>query len=219
MKHILVCCLVAMLAVACQNIPQAPREPTVFYTLGEELTDETFDSDDSWNTWSYEDIDLRVWEGTFRITAGDQGYVWAINNQIHTDVVIDVTARQLSTHTNNGYGVMCRAQDNGDGYYFLISGDGYYSIRRGAGNEVQPVVEWEATNAIHQGTSANDIRAVCIDRYLALYINGLFVVETEDNAIFQGYTGFTAAASDNGDVDVTFDNLTINEASIEDDGS
>ncbi len=210
---------IAMLAAACQNISEImPREPTVRYTTGELLIEESFDSAESWESWSVEGVNLRVWEGTFRITAGDQGYVWAINDDIHTDVVIEVRTRQLSSHANNGYGVMCRAQPNGDGYYFLISGDGYYSIRRGAGSEVQEVVPWEASSMIQQGIGANDIRAVCIGRYLALYINGVFVVETEDNAAFQGYVGFTAAASEGGEVDVTFDNLTVYEASI-DDGS
>jgi hypothetical protein len=216
MRTLLVCCLVAMLAAACQNIPQVPREPTVSYTIGALVTDESFDDADGWQTWSYENINLRFWESTFRITAGDQGYVWAINNEVHTNVVIEVQTRQLSTYRDNGYGVMCRAQEDGDGYYFLISGDGYYSIRRGAGNEVQPIVEWEASNAINQGVGANELRVVCIDRYLALYINDEFVVETEDNAAFQGYTGFTAAANEGGEIDVTFDDLQIYEASIED---
>jgi hypothetical protein len=218
MRKLLVCCLIAILATACQNIPQLPRDPTEQYTTGALLTDESFDSADSWESWSFENINLRVWEGAFRITADDRGYVWAINDDFHTDVVIEVQTRQLSSDNNNGYGVICRAHDNGDGYYFLISGDGYYSIRRGAGNEVQDIVQWEASDAIHQGASANIIRAVCIDRYLALYINDVFVVETEDHAVFQGYTGFTAAASEGNEVDVTFDDLTIYEASI-DDGS
>lgn len=220
MRNLLVCCLVAILTAACQNIPQVPREPTVSYTTGDLLTTETFDSADAWQSWSYgDDVNLRVWNSAFRITAGDEGYVWAINDQFYTNAVIEVQTRQLSSDSNNGYGVICRANDNGDGYYFLISGDGYYSIRRGAGNEVQYIVQWEGSDAIHQGASANTIRAVCIDRYLALYINGVFVVETQDNAAFQGYTGFTAAASEGKSVDVTFDDLTIYEASIEHDGN
>jgi len=218
MRKILACCLALMWAAGCLTIPQAPREPSMLYNRGALLTNEVFDSADSWESWSAEGINLRVWDGTFRITAGDQGYVWAINRQNHSDVVIEVKTHQISTNNDNAFGVICRANANGDGYYFLISGDGYYSIRRGTGNEVQPIVEWEGSDAIQQGTSTNTLRVVCIGRYLALYINDVFVVETEDNAYFQGYTGFTAAANEGRDVDVTFDHLTIYEASIDDGG-
>src|SRR5262245_62100304 len=112
MRNLLVCCLIAILAAACQNIPQVPRDPTVRYTTGALLTDESFDNAEGWQTWSYEGINLRFWDSTFRITADDRGYVWTINDQVHNNVVIEVQTRQLSTDRDNGYGVMCRAQDN-----------------------------------------------------------------------------------------------------------
>ncbi|NWF67638.1 MAG: hypothetical protein HXY40_00990 [Chloroflexi bacterium] len=200
-------CLIVV--AACQPLA---RQPAQTFSLGALVLRETFDDASDWETWRYADIRLRVENGGFRITAGQQGYVWSLNDQVHTDVVIEAHTRQLSAHLNNGYGVLCRARDNGDGYYFLISGDGYYSIRRGAGRAVQPLVEWEASAAIQQGMSANDLRAVCIGRYLALYVNGLFVAEYEDTAYTQGYPGLTAAA-ERGDVDVTFDDVMIYEAS------
>jgi hypothetical protein len=111
---------------------------------------------------------------------------------------------------------MCRAApaNNGDGYYFMISGDGMYTLRRGSQDQVGALIEWTYSDAIQQHTSINRIRSVCIDDYLALYINGQFVAETHDSYFIRGYTGLTAAVPEGGEVDVTFDQLKIWSAEL-----
>ena len=107
--------------------------------------------------------------------------------------------------------MLCRASANndGDGYYFLISGDGYYSIRRGATERVDGLIDWTQTDVVNQNRGINRIRAVCIGDYLALYVNGQFIADTHDTRYTDGYTGLTAAVAEDGAVDITFDDLTI----------
>jgi hypothetical protein len=206
--------IAALLLAACQPVT-VRTESTVNFNIGDMLVDETFTSGDNWEQWYNESggVELRVLDEAFRISAGDVGYVWALHDAFYEDVVIDAQTRQLSEHLNNGYGIICRARENGEGYYFLISGDGYFSIRRSEGQEVNPLVEWQESDVIQRGESANNLRAVCIDNYLALYVNGVFVAETWDNAYFQGRIG-VAGASRGGSIVVTFDNLTVREGSI-----
>lgn len=156
-------------------------------------------------------VDFRVEDGVYRAQAAEGGFMWALNAQIHTDVVIQVDTQQISEGGVNAYGVMCRASptNNGDGYYFMISGDGMYTLRRGATDRVGALIPWTHTNAIQQGRSINRLRIVCIDDYLALYVNGKFVAETRDTYFSRGYTGLTAAVPEGGDVDVTFDDMII----------
>jgi hypothetical protein len=144
------------------------------------------------------------------------GYIWGLNAARHEDVVFEAQSTQLSEFENNAYGLMCRADpaNNGDGYYFLISGDGYWSIRRGSGNGVDSLVDFTQSDTIQKGRSTNTIRILCIEDYLALYVNDQFVGETRDHLYTHGFAGFVIAAAQEGDVEVVFDNARILEGEL-----
>ncbi len=201
--------ITALLAVACGG-------PSQEYQTGDALLNETFSDAAAWETFVSDDSDLQVNDGVYRIQTGPGGYIWGLNEAEHTDVVMEVTTNQLSSHANNGYGIICRSDvsNNGDGYYFLVSGDGFYSIRKGEGDDVNALVDWTESSAVNEGQASNKIRAVCIGNYLAMWVNDEFVAETEDTTYTSGFAGLAAVAFDNGDVDVTFDNLTISAASM-----
>ncbi len=184
--------------------------------LGNVLLSESFSEPGAWETYLDNSAELQVLDGVYRITTGSEGYIWGLNEQLHNDVVIEVETNQLSAHENNAYGIMCRADvsNNGDGYYFLISGDRFYSIAKGEGPEVLPLVDWTKSNTINGGRARNTIRAVCIGDYLALYVNDKLLAETNDGTYTSGYAGLSATAFEAGDSDIAFDNLTIWEASL-----
>ena len=190
--------------------------PSQEYETGEVLLNESFNESAAWETYVSDEAALQVVDGAYRVQTGDGGYIWGLNESEHDDVVIEVTSNQLSAFENNAYGVMCRSDtsNNGDGYYFLISGDGYYAIAKGEGDDVNELVEWETSSAINQGQASNTIRAVCIGDYLALYVNGEFLADTEDGEYTSGYAGFAATAFEGGSTDISFDNLTITAASL-----
>ena len=175
------------------------------------LTLETFTHKDDWEVYSSPNgVDLGVEQGVYRMSSMNQGYVWGLNQQQHSNVVLEVEVTPMSPDTaSNAFGIMCRADetDNGNGYYFMIKGDGYYSISIGQGNTIKPLVEWKASNAIHVGIDKNAIRAVCLDDSLALYVNDKLLIETHDNTYKSGYAGLAVAASSNTGSDVIFDNL------------
>ena len=193
--------------------------PSVDYIRGNNVRSEQFDRTEVWDTFTYgDDVHFRIENGTYRATAPYvEGWIWAldIDEPQHTDVVIEVETRQLSDLTNNGYGVMCRADinNNGDGYYFLISGDRYYAIARGNEDNVVALIEGTTpSSAIQQEPAPNTIRAVCIGDYLALYVNNEFLAETHDSRYSWGLAGLAVTAFESGDVDITFDNLNVWEA-------
>lgn len=211
-KSGLVLIIIAALISACL------AQPAEQFVLGDVLLEEGFDQSFVWE--NYNDpalgVNFRVEDGVYHAQAGSSGFMWALNSEAHTDVVIQVDTQQISSYANNAYGLMCRAAptNNGDGYYFMISGDGMYTLRRGATDQVGALIEWTYSDAIQQGQSINRIRAVCIGDYLALYVNGRFVAETHDSYFSRGYAGLTAAVPEGGDVDVTFDELKIWSATI-----
>lgn len=208
-------CLICLLIVL--GIAGCAAQPTESFALGEVLLREDFSHSFSWQNYvhSEQNVDFQTLDGVYRARAWDNAFMWAIQPPMHTDVVIDVEVSQLSDYRNNAYGVMCRAQptDNGDGYYFLISGDGQYTIRRGAVDTIKALIPFTASNAIRQDRGINRIRAVCIGDYLGLYVNDTFVAETRDNYFHSGYAGLAAGVVEGGDVDVAFDDLTAWAAS------
>jgi hypothetical protein len=195
-----------------------PPQPTERFALGDVLLEEDFSDPTAWERYVDPDlnVDFRIEDAAYRAQASDGGFIWALNAQMHSDAVIQVDTQQISEYANNAYGVMCRAApaNNGDGYYFMISGDGMYTLRRGSLDQVGALIEWTYSDAIQQGRSINRIRAVCVGDYLALYVNGEFVAEIRDTYFIRGYAGLTAAVPEGGEVDVTFDDLTITSASL-----
>ncbi len=192
--------------------------PTEQFILNEALLRENFDEGYAWRGRIAEGygIDFRIEDGTYRAYSEQAGFVSGLNVERHTDVVIEVETTQLSDYRNNAYGVLCRASSNndGDGYYFLISGDGYYSIRRGATERVDGLIDWTQTDVVNQDRGINRIRAVCVGDYLALYVNGQFIAETRDSRYTDGFAGLTAAVADGGAADIAFDDLTIWSAQL-----
>lgn len=204
------------MVLATPFLASCAAKATETVALGEVLSEVDFSHSYDWEQYSNEDqhVDFRIEDGAFRAHAWDEGFIWALNSEAHTNVVIQADTRQLSTYANNAYGLMCRAAptNNGDGYYFLISGDGNYTIRRGATDLIRGLIKWEPSGAIQQGQAINRIRIVCIDDYLALYVNGEFVAELRDDFYQRGFAGISAAVPEGGDVDVIFDDLTIWDA-------
>lgn len=192
-------------------------QPSAGYERGDLLEEVDFNHEYDWEEYTNPDqkVDFRIENGAYRATAHDGGFMWTLNVQTHTDVLIQVDTLQFSTYRDNAYGVMCRASadNNSDGYYFMISADGQYTIRRGFNDEIQALIEWTPTSAIHQDNAANRIRVLCLGERLALYINDTFVGETHDALYRRGNVGITAAVPDGGEVDIQFDNMMIWNAS------
>ncbi|MBK8021488.1 MAG: DUF1080 domain-containing protein [Chloroflexi bacterium] len=197
------------LAVGCQATPSTQ------VALGETLLREDFTELDAWENYVNADqrVAFEVIDGAYRARAWDNSIMWVLNETRHQNVVIEVETTQLSDYRDNAYGLMCRASptNDGNGYYFLISGDGQYTIRRGAGDEINALIPWRASAAIRQDKAINRVRIICLDDYLALVVNGEFVAEITDSRYKSGYAGLSAAVTD-GEVEIWFDDLTIWEA-------
>ena len=172
---------------------------------------ETFDNPDAWERYSGASGDeLGVEKGVYRASTPNPGYIWGLNQQEQTDVVTDVEVTPLTPFTDNGAGVMCRADtsDNGNGYYFMVNANGYYSIQIGTDNGIAPLIDWSPSKAVHQGIDVNTIRAVCIADHLAMYVNNTLVASFTDDTYSSGYAGLAVAAGNHG-ADMSFDNLTL----------
>lgn len=199
--------LTAALLASCSN-----TRPEVEITLGEILSRESFEPlPFGWDTATQGNIHIGAAEGAYRIVTDANDFVSGFNSTPYADVVIDVQGIQLTAGDDGAYGVVCRAaaDNRGNGYYFLVGADGSYTIRKGQFGEINALVHWARHDAIAQEAALNQLRAVCIQDYLALYINGVFVADVRDDTFSSGYIGFAAAAGAGSSLEVAFDDLIL----------
>lgn len=194
-------------------------QPSAQVVTGEVLLRESFDQALGWTGGARDNVVAGVADGAYRLRGDVNAYVRGFHRTYYDDIVIEVDGVQLSEHRVNAYGVICRAtpdQDRIDGYYFLISGDGAFSIRKGQHGVIDPLIPWRRSNAINQGTAINRLRVVCVDDYLALYVNGQFLADVRDSTYSRGVVGFALATQAGSITEVAFDNLIVRAASLVD---
>lgn len=208
--------LVALLA-GCGGLPGRPSKTLA---LGDVLAELDFRQPFQWEFYrdSTRGIDFGIEDRAYRARIdGENGALaWALNGTSHTDVVIQADTLPFAAEGENGYGLMCRAgaDNNGDGYYFLISDNGAFTIRRGVNGVVEAIIAWTPSGLIQTGNALNRMRIACIGDYLALYVNGEFVAEAYDRRYQTGFAGIAAVVPEGNTLDISFDNLTIWEGAI-----
>lgn len=186
---------------------------TVSQSDGELLFSDDFESNSTgWEVGNYETGTVGYGSGVYVVTANGQGdTMWGVANRSFDNVAIRVEARQIRapSNDNNDYGVICRLQADGTGYFLLISGDGFYSILRADENDFVPLIDWDESDKIRQGNSTNEIFAVCDGATLSLYVNGDLVASATDFTYRSGDIALTATSYEDAMTEVHFDNLKV----------
>ncbi len=202
----------------------AQNVPSVFVGFSDPRAQFTFDDDKAtgWDIFTNADQQALFWvnQGVLEgAVVADRGYIWSLNDQYYGDINVEASIQQSrGSQQGNGFGLMCRADETGDGYYFVISSSGQFAIMKGdlkQQNDLIPLVNWQGSRVIKQDMQANDLQAVCVKDYLAFYVNGQFLAETHDTTFTGGRIGVALVAS--GETAwVGFDNINVRDANIVD---
>ncbi len=146
--------------------------------------------------------------------------IWGEDGTAHyptyKNVRVEVEAQPRAGEDDNWYGVMCRVDEAGSGYTFLISADGFWAIALSNGREFSFLENWREADAIKRGNSRNTIQAYCVDDYLALYVNGDFVGDHRNSDLNDvGGFGVVAGGKESNRISVVFDDLVVSEINFE----
>jgi hypothetical protein len=208
--------MVAALACTC-NLPFLPgtETPPPSSSRSDVLFQDDFsDPDSGWEVGDYDAGGVGYKGGAyFVISLGGSATMWGVANRSFDDLIVKVDASQVAgpTSNNNDYGVVCREQGNGDGYYLLISGDGYYAVMEAEGGDFEPLVDWTKSDVVQQGNATNHIRAICDGSSLALFVNGQRLATAEDSTFASGDIALTATSYEDEPTEVQFDNLVVQQ--------
>jgi hypothetical protein len=205
--------IIALVFTLYLGLAACQAQPEVRFTRGNLLLNETFETNLGWDDRAQDGVVIGVEAGAYRMRADVNQYVRGFDRrQRYENVIVEVQVVQLSAAETNAYGVVCRGSTTDgreDGYYFLVGGDGSYSIRIGRNGDVERLVAWARSGAVNEGAALNTIRAVCMNDYLALYVNDEFAADVRDRTYQRGAVGFTLAAEAGTVAEVAFDNLNV----------
>lgn len=146
-------------------------------------------------------------------------YIWGQGGEAAQNVAVEASFEVQSNYENNLYGVMCRLNDDGAGYTFLISSDGFAGIARTDGRSLSFLLDWVQHDGIAPD-GVNTVQGVCVDDYLAIFVNGELVGDTENDLYPEAgevglMAGFFAQGREGGTINVLADDLTVTTASLE----
>lgn len=205
------------LLTGCGGLQDAVRTPLIGF--GDIQAEYRFDSPSTnWNTFRLPDSTafFVVSGGSFNAgVAADRGYVWSLNPNVAGNT--SIKARLWQTHgiRGNGFGVMCRADEAGNGYYFVVSSAGQFAILKAVPEMADPIqlVQWQRSGAVRLDTGVNAIEAICLDDYLGFTVNGVFIAEVRDTRFTEGHIGVVVGAVQEA-VHVSFDDIIIRDVRV-----
>lgn len=206
-------------------------DPAHEINTGDELISITFDNPGDWEVGTYSrgdaaeptsDSSFLIRDGRFLMeheSLQDASFAWTADGETYENVIVEVEVEQIGGENDNLYGVGCRLEvdDNGDvsGYALLLSGDGHYGLARINNRSLTFILKWHQSDKINQGRNTNSIRAVCIDDYLAFYVNSEFMGDVTDHTYRRaGQVGFIVGVNEGGNVSIGFDDLIVYEGSL-----
>ena len=194
------------------------RGPSRSVRAGAELANYTFQRPATWDLFDLgeEIASARLERNALALSVGPElGYLTAGNNVTHSDLLINATVRQTEGLLGNGFGLLCRADKAGNGYWFLLSSRGEFSIHvaSAAREMLFELVPWRYHSVIHQGMHANQLRIVCAQNYLAFFINDVFVAEAFDDEFDSGELAVALGATESR-ASVSFDDIRLRAATV-----
>lgn len=204
-------CLALLLAgcmaesLTADTLPWVSDEPILF-------ADDFSQQTGGWRTHEDRLSYIGYTQDGFRLWVDLPNYqVWSVPGLNFKDTHTYTRASQLAGPNDNLLGLLCRYQDEGNYYAFVISSDGYYGIiKKQAG--VQSLLglnQMGFDEAIQRGGADNEILAICQGDQLALFVNGINLLQVNDVTFTYGDVGLIAGNRAQPGVDVLFDYFIV----------
>lgn len=201
----------AAAGLACQTVTRITEggqelQPTSLFF------DDFSDSSSGWDRQQYDGGRTDYLDGQYQImvTEPDSDY-WANPGLDFANIRIETVATKAGGPDDNDFGVICRYQDLGNFYYFVISSDGYAGILKVKDQETTPLGSgrMEPAAAVRQGKATNAVAAECIGPRLRLYVNDQLVAEVQDSDFASGDVGLIAGTFSTPGADIRFDDFNL----------
>ncbi len=201
--------LLACLPLACSLLTPSGSEQAPGSII---FQDDFSDPSSGWSRAVTDDAETDYADGMYRILVNQPNTdIWALSGLDLQDVSVEATALKVGGERDNRFGLVCRADDQGNFYTFIISSDGFWGIGkvRGADYQLVGMDSLQPSEHIRQGSEENTLRADCWGDTLTFYVNDQKLAEVQDGEFATGDVGFIAGSYGSPGVDIRFDDFTL----------
>jgi hypothetical protein len=149
-------------------------------------------------------------DGYHIMVSGRDQAQWVSTDRVYDNLMIYVDAMPVTEGMTGYYGILCRIQDEQNFYYFVIQNNGNYTIGKYKQGEFQSFFSdgWRQSDVIE---TSNRLQADCTGNVLRLSVNDIMIGEATDQDFSSGFSGILAAALDEQDFEVRFNNFLITQ--------
>lgn len=198
-----------------QSACQLPSLAANFFEIpsGAVLFQDGFsDPSSGWEIYNHlENGTMDYFDGFFRIHVLGEYQMLSTGTGLNfSDVQIEADMIKVVGSSDDMFGLVCRAQDTENYYFFVISSDGYYGIGKVIAG-VQSMLGSQGmlpSEIISQGKTINHLRADCIAENLVLTVNGQELTTEVDYDLESGDIGILAGTMQDTENVVLFDNFS-----------
>ena len=164
------------------------------------------------NYYDGEQGTLDYFDGYYRIQVlGDHQMLSTGPGLNFSDTRLEADMIKVIGLSDDVFGLVCRAKDPENYYFFVISSDGYYGIGKMIGG-VQSMIDSPGmlpSEVISRGKMKNHLRADCLAEQLVLYVNGQELASVKDVDLTSGDVGLLAGTLEDTENVVLFDNFSV----------
>lgn len=136
----------------------------------------------------------------------------ALEDQVFSDMIMDVEATQIGGAPGSSYGLLLRMVAPDQFYRFEVTSNGEYTIERhdGAGAWERLTDGWQTSPAILQGINqTNRLRVAVAGGTFSFYANETLLTQVVDRNYTAGAVALDAGTFNQSDLQVAFDNVAI----------
>jgi hypothetical protein len=174
--------------------------------------DDFSDPSSGWEISADPESRREYYEGVFRFSIlRPRWNYWSTPGLEFSDIHVDAQIRRLGGDGVSSAGIICRYQDEGNYYAFVITSDGYTGISKVEGGQEKLLGRQtlSPSKSVYLGDTTNFIGADCIGDRLVLWVNGTQALEVRDGSFQRGEAGMVVSVLDGRGAVLEFDNFSV----------
>ncbi len=174
--------------------------------------DDFSDPKSGWDTWSDHISSVEYDTGWLRMVVRQPYFDFRTSPGLSfQDSKVQVTAAMAGGPVDNLYGLVCRYQDEGNYYTFLVGSDGYGGIARVMDGDFEVITggKLQFDARIKQASAPNRLEAQCVGPRLTFLVNDDLIYEVGDPKLIHGKVGLMAGSYQVPGVDIIFDDFRV----------